>query len=119
MKDLQNPSAKVYFIPIVENPRRFSLKNPILLKIKPVRQVTAVRNHISHRFVAQRELPVKPSKFGLMSIEIRKKAVPANMIPVDMGSYSCQWLARQGSHLIENVADSKPCINQKRMVAPL
>ena len=55
----------------------------------------------------------QPPQFLFMGIEIRKIFMPSDMIPMDMRGNSRNQLVCQLHHLIINITDPKPRIDQQ------
>ena len=103
-------------LPAPEHPGGSALEKFVGVHVIALRQLTAVRHITPNQLDGLRKAPLEPGQLRFMGVKVRVVAVPADVVPVDMGGHRRHRAPGQSSHHRRDIADAQPCVNEQSAV---
>ena len=103
-------------LPAPEHSGGSALEKFVGVHVITLRQLAAVRHIAPYQLNGLGKAPLEPGQLRCMGVKVRVVAVPADVVPVDMGGHRRHRAPGQRSHHRRDIADAQPRVNEQGAV---
>ena len=104
-------------LPAPEHPCRGALEKFVGVHVITLRQLAAVRHIAPNQLNGLGTAPLEPGQLRLVGVKVRVVAVPADVVPVDVGGHRRHRAPGQRRHHRGNITDAQACVNEQGAVS--
>ena len=106
-------------LPAPEHSGGSALEKFVGVHVITLRQLAAVRHIAPYQLNGLGKAPLEPGQLRFMGVKVRVVAVPADVVPVDVGGHRRHRAPGQRSHHRRDIADAQPRVNEQSAVPAL
>ena len=103
-------------LPAPEHSGGSALEKFVGVHIVALRQLAAVGHIAPYQLNGLGKAPLEPGQLRLVGVKVRVVAVPADVVPVDMGGHRRHRAPGQRRHHRRDIADAQPRVNEQSAV---
>ena len=104
-------------LPAPEHSGGDALEKFIGVHVVALRHLTAVGHIAPNQLNGLRKAPLEPGQLGFVGVKVRIVAVPADVVPVDVGGHRRHRSLGQSRHHRGDIADAQTCVNEQGAVS--
>ena len=106
-------------LPAPEHSGGSALEKFVGVHVITLRQLAAVGHIAPYQLNGLGKAPLEPGQLRLVGVKVRVVAVPADVVPVDMGGHRRHRAPGQSSHHRRDMADAQACVNEQGAVSAI
>ena len=103
-------------LPAPEHSGGSALEKFVGVHVITLRQLAAVRHIAPYQLNGLGKAPLEPGQLRFMGVKVRVVAVPADVVPVDVGGHRRHRAPGQRSHHRGDITDAQACVNEQGAV---
>lgn len=98
-------------LPAPEHPGWGALEKFVGVHVVALGQLAAVGHIAPNQLNGLGKAPLEPGQLRFMGVKVRVVAVPADVVPVNVGGHRCHRPPGQSRHHRRDIADTQACVN--------
>lgn len=103
-------------LPAPEHSGGSALEKFVGVHVITLRQLAAVGHIAPYQLNGLGKAPLEPGQLRLVGVKVRVVAVPADVVPVDVGGHRRHRAPGQRRHRRGDIADAQACVNEQGAV---